>query len=290
MTTDIQHNISLADYVSWKTSGFAKTFYQVSTLGNLQQFLAQVPNTENILWIGLGSNLLIRDGGFDGTVIFTQKGLRELTQISDTTIYAQAGVACPTLARFAAKHNLQTGEWFAGIPGTVGGALQMNAGAFSGETWEHVVSVETINRRGEIQQRQPDDFKVSYRHVEGPKDEWFVGATFAFESGDKKTSLEKIKALLDKRAATQPTGEPTCGSVFRNPPNDYAARLIEACGLKGYTHGGAQVSKKHANFIINTGDATASDIETVIDYIAQQVKHEYDIELIREVKIVGNSA
>jgi UDP-N-acetylmuramate dehydrogenase len=147
-----------------------------------------------------------------------------------------------------------------------------------------------LNRQGEIQCRLPSDFKVHYRHVEGPKDEWFIGATFQFKPGDKKTALARIKTLLEQRAATQPTGEPTCGSVFRNPPGDYAARLIEACGLKGYTEGGAQVSTKHANFIINTGIATTNDIERLIDYIAQQVKHEYGIELIREVKIVGNSA
>ncbi len=287
MTHKVQKNLSLADYVSWKTSGKAKQFYQVDTLPVLQKFLATLEPDEALLWLGLGSNTLIRDGGFDGTVIFTQKGLRTIEQIDATQIRVQAGVACPTLARFAANHNLVTGEWFAGIPGTVGGALQMNAGAFGGETWQHVVAVEMIDHQGNIHKRTPDDFQISYRHVEGLKNEWFVSATFEFQRGDKKTSLAKIKELLNIRATTQPTGVPTCGSVFRNPEGDYAARLIEQCGLKGYQHNNAMISEKHANFIVNKGKASAQDIEELIDYVAQQVKDKFGIALIREVKIVG---
>lgn len=290
MKYDIQKNISLASYVSWKTSGPAKQLFQPENIENLQQFLKTLADDEALLWLGLGSNTLIRDGGFNGTVIFTQKGLRGLVQINATQIRAEAGVACPSLARFAAKNNLTNGEWFAGIPGTVGGALQMNGGAFGGETWQHVVSVETIDHAGNIHIRDPKDFQVGYRHVQGPENEWFVAAIFEFEPGDKKTSLAKIKALLDKRAQTQPTGVPTCGSVFRNPQGDYAARLIEACGLKGFKQGNAMVSDKHANFIINSGQATAEEIEGLIEYVAGQVKQQHGITLVREVKVVGDSA
>ncbi len=290
MHDDLLQNISLSDYVSWKTSGPAKHFYQVSTLEKLQGFLKNLPKEEPLLWIGLGSNTLIRDGGFNGTVIFTQKGLRNLDLIDKTQVRAGAGVACPTMARFVARNNLMTGEWFAGVPGTIGGALQMNAGAFGGETWDHVVTVETIDHAGNIHIHKPEDFKVSYRHIEGPVNEWFVAATFQFEQGDKKVALEKIQQLLDKRSATQPTGVPTCGSVFRNPPGDYAARLIEISGLKGYRHGNAIVSEKHANFIVNEGDATAKDIEELIDYVAQVVQDKQGVILQREVLIVGDPA
>lgn len=286
MATMLEENINLADYVSWKTSGVAKQFYTVTSLAELQNFLSALPSTEPLLWLGLGSNLLIRSAGFDGTVIFTQKGLRGLTQLSQTQIRAEAGVACPTLARFAAKHALSSAEWFSGIPGTVGGALAMNAGAFGGETWDCVHSVEMINRSGELIIRHPSDFQIAYREVQGPQDEWFIAATFEFKRGDKKLSLAKINEFLDKRAITQPTGVPTCGSVFRNPPGDYAARLIEACELKGYEHRGAKVSEKHANFIENMGSADPQAIEELIDYIAEQVRVKHGIDLIREVKIV----
>ncbi len=283
----LEHNISLADYVSWKSGGKAKQLFIPSSLENLQVFLKTLPIDEAILFIGLGSNLLIRDGGFNGTVIFTQKHLRAINLLDNQQIYAECGAACPTLARFAAKHNLVNGEWFAGIPGTVGGALAMNAGAFGGETWERVVSVQCIDHQGELHQREKNDFDVGHRSVITARDEWFVGATFQFEIGDKQTSLDKINQLLDKRAATQPTGVPTCGSVFINPPGNYAGRLIEACGLKGYTIGGAIVSEKHANFIVNTGHATATDIEKLIDYVAATVFAQQGVQLAREVKIVG---
>jgi len=250
----LEENINLADYVSWGASGSARRFYTVTTLPELQNFLSALPSTEPLLWLGLGR--------------------------------AEAGVACPTLARFAAKHELSSAEWFAGIPGTVGGALAMNAGAFGGETWDCVHSVEMINRSGELIIRHPSDFQIAYREVQGPQDEWFVAATFEFKPGDKELSLAKISEFLDKRARTQPTGVPTCGSVFRNPPGDYAARLIEASELKGYEHHGAKVSEKHANFIENMGSADPQAIEELIDYVAEQVKVKQGVDLIREVKII----
>lgn len=299
---DVQHNISLADYVSWKTGGHAKIFFQPSSVENLQAFLRMLPLDENVLWLGLGSNLLVRDGGFDGTVIFTQKYLRQLQFLNSVEndgkgkeyqlIYAECGVACPTLARFLTKNNLTKGEWFAGVPGTLGGALAMNAGAFSGETWQHIVNVKCIDRTGELHTRLPSEFEVAYRQVRSasliPLSEWFISATLHFQLGDKHVSSEKIKQLLQKRAATQPTGAPTCGSVFRNPPNDYAARLIETCELKAYRIGDAIVSEKHANFIINMGKASAHDLEALINHVAAKVLEKHGVALTREVKIVGD--
>jgi len=208
MSNDLLENVSLADYVSWKTSGPAKQFYRVSTREKLQKFLKELPKNEPLLWLGLGSNILIRDGGFKGTVIFTQKGLRELELLDKTCVRAGAGVACPTMARFAARNNLVTGEWFAGVPGTVGGALQMNAGAFGGETWNHVVNVETIDHQGNFHIHEPKDFEVGYRHVIGPPNEWFVAATFRLKWAIKKMRSKKfnfysINGLKRSRQAFQ---------------------------------------------------------------------------------------
>jgi UDP-N-acetylmuramate dehydrogenase len=287
MEFDIQHNYPLSEYVSWKSSGSARQFFQPTSIADLQAFLKQLPEKEPILWLGLGSNLLVRDGGFPGTVIFTQKHLRDLKVLGHNKVYSECGVACPTFARFTIKHNLGTGEWFAGIPGTMGGALAMNAGAFGGETWDHVVSVECIDRKGELHTLKPEDFKVGYRSVEPSGKYAFIAATFQFEPGNKEEGSEKIKQLLEKRATTQPTGIPTCGSVFRNPIGDYAGRLIQASGLQGYAIGDAMISEKHANFIVNAGQAKPSDIEALIHHIAKVVFEKQGIKLEAEVKIVG---
>jgi len=201
-----------------------------------------------------------------------------------------AGASCAKLARFCHKNNLVGGEFFAGIPGLVGGALAMNAGAFGGETWKVVDSVITLNRQGVLNRRTAEDYEISYRSVSGPADEWFVSVDFKFTPGDGEVAAERVKALLKKRSDTQPTGLPSCGSVFKNPPDDYAARLIEGCGLKGYSIGDATVSEKHANFIINTGNATASEIESVIRYVQKTVREKHGVELQTEVKIVGELA
>lgn len=280
---------SLADYTSWRVGGCARQLYKPADLNDLCRFLSQLPVDEPLLYLGLGSNLLVRDGGFAGTVILTQGALTTLDQQGEQGIYAAAGVACAQLARFAARHELAGLEFMAGIPGTVGGALRMNAGCFNGETWQYVTSVETVNRQGELQQRQAAEYAVAYRQVTKYEDEYFVAAHFALSSGDKQTSLAMIRDLLARRSATQPTGEYSCGSVFRNPPGDYAARLIESCGLKGYTLGDACVSSKHANFVINRGAATAADIENLITHVQSCVHDQCGVELKREVHIIGDT-
>ncbi|MGA2655797.1 MAG: UDP-N-acetylmuramate dehydrogenase, partial [Gammaproteobacteria bacterium] len=239
------------------------------------------------VWLGLGSNVLIRDAGINGTVILTQDGLNELT-CEDNIVRAQAGVTCAKLAKFCAKHGLAEGSFFAGIPGTVGGALAMNAGAFGGETWTHVKAVEMINRQGEIKLRPREEFTVGYRHVSLPKDEWFVAAHFVFpKTNDSETEQEKIRLLLRERREKQPIGVLSCGSVFRNPPGNFAAKLIEQCGLKGLKMGDAMVSEKHANFIINIKNARAADIEALILHVQQVVHEQTGIELIPEVRTYG---
>jgi len=285
-----QYNIALADFTSWRVGGNVKQLYQPKSLSDLSIFLQSLPSDEKILFLGLGSNVLIRDGGLAATVIITQGALMGLAAIDEQTIYAEAGVSCAQAARFSARQSLTGIEFLAGVPGTIGGALAMNAGCFGGETWEHVQSLQTINRQGEIQTRTPEMFDIAYREVKHDFDEWFISANFSLKAGDKTASLAKIREFLDRRHHTQPTNEPSCGSVFRNPPGNYSAKLIEACGLKGYSIGGAAVSTKHANFIINKGNATAQDIEDLINYVHSQVKEKHNIDLIREVHILGDLA
>lgn len=283
-------NESLADYTTWRVGGPARFLFKPAGIQDLVHFFKTHPSTDPLLWLGLGSNSLIRDSGFEGTVILTQGALNGLELIGDDLIRVEAGVSCAKMARFSARNGSAGGEFWAGIPGTMGGALRMNAGCFQGETWNFVVEVETITRTGEIRRRKPSDFNIAYRHVDGLADEWFVAATCQLRPGDKATSLAMIKALLDRRAETQPTSEYNCGSVFRNPPDDHAARLIESCGLKGYVKGGASVSGKHANFIINQdGKASSDDIEGLIAHVHQTVLEQTGIHLIREVHILGGS-
>lgn len=277
----------LSRHTSWRVGGPARCFYRPADREDLVLFLRQLDADEPLHWLGLGSNLLVRDGGISGTVIATKGTLAGCEWRSDKTLYIEAGVSCAKVARVAARAGLCGVEFLAGIPGTVGGALAMNAGAFGGETWETVRWVETVDRYGEVRRRAPTDFDIGYRHVNGPAGEWFLSAELALEVGDTAAAQQQIKQLLERRAATQPTSQPSCGSVFRNPPGDYAARLIEAAGLKGKQIGGAQVSQKHANFIINTGAATADDIERLISVVQQEVEKQSGVVLVTEVHRIG---
>ncbi len=277
----------LARYTSWRVGGPADQFYQPADVADLATFLAALPRGEPLFWLGMGSNLLIREGGLRGTVISPRGCLNELTFLPAQRVRVEAGVACPKLARETARRGLQGVEFLCGIPGTFGGALAMNAGALGSETWEWVESVETLDREGKHHSRTPGEYQVAYRQVTGVENEWFVAATLQLKPGDAEASLERIKQYLARRSHTQPTQLPNAGSVFRNPPGDFAARLIEACGLKGSCVGGACVSEKHANFIVNTGTATATDIEALIERIEQRVEAEYGVKLKREVHIVG---
>jgi len=246
-----------------------------------------------MVFFGLGSNLLVADEGIRVTVICTSGLLNEIKTIDETRIYVEAGVPSPKVAKFSAKLGLTGAEFLSGIPGTFGGALKMNAGAVGGETWDIVESVETIDAEGKIHKRTADDFNISYRHVEAKNNtlskEWFVSAVIKLSSGNKEESLQTIKNHLNRRGATQPTQQPNAGSVFRSPEGDYAARLIESCGLKNFCIGGACVSEKHANFIINTGTATARDIEELITTVHKKVQQQHNVNLIREVQIIGET-
>ena len=279
----------MSRHSSWRVGGVADRFYRPADLNDLAEYLKHLDSDEDVFWLGLGSNLLVTDAGVRGTVICTSGVLNEVKKVDDTHIYVEAGVPSPKLAKFSAKLGLTGAEFLSGIPGTFGGALKMNAGAVGGETWDIVESVETIDMHGVIHQRKPEEFLIAYRHVEAKEklNEWFVSAVIKLNKGNKEESLQTIKNHLNRRGATQPTQQPNAGSVFRNPEGDYAARLIESCGLKGFCIGGACVSEKHANFIINTGTATAKDIKTLIETVHAKVQQQHNVDLIREVQIVG---
>ncbi|MDO7596646.1 MAG: UDP-N-acetylmuramate dehydrogenase [Pseudomonadota bacterium] len=286
---DLRLNEPLAKHTSWRTGGNANQFYRPEGIKDLAGFLSQLPEDEPLLWLGLGSNLLVRDGGFAGTVISMSGTLQQLT-VNGLTVSAEVGVYCAKLAKQAARAGLSGTAFLAGIPGTLGGALAMNAGAHNCETWSIVSNVTTIDRRGVIRVRKPEDFKISYRHVEFPSEEWFVSVTLNLAIGDAVAEAEEIRALLKRRNVSQPTNQPCAGSVFRNPEGDFAGRLIEVCGLKGLTVGGASVSEKHANFIVNEGTATAADIEALILLVQKKVELIQGIKLVTEVHVLGEVA
>jgi UDP-N-acetylmuramate dehydrogenase len=280
-------NEPMARYTSWRVGGPAERFYIPAGLDDLREYLCGLAQEEPVHFIGLGSNLLVRDGGVRGSVVLMHNVLTGL-RLDGELVYAEAGVTCAKLARFTARHHRHGAEFMAGIPGTVGGALAMNAGCHGGETWDVVKQVQTIDRRGELHLRNRNEYVSGYRHVELPAgEEWFIAAWFDLPAGEASAAEQKIKSLLAKRLATQPLNQPNAGSTFRNPPGDFAARLIEASGLKGYRIGGAQVSEKHANFIVNLGDATADDIERLIAHMQETVQREHGIALQREVRIIG---
>lgn len=251
-------------------------------------FLKELDPATPVFWLGLGSNLLVRDGGIRGIVIAAVGTFRDLERVGEMRVRAGVSVPCTQLARQCVRWGLGPSEFFAGIPGTVGGALAMNAGAHGHETWERVRAVRTIDRHGQVHERLPDDYAIGYRSVVGAADEWFVEALFEFEAG-VEASAEKLKQQQARRRDTQPLGLPSCGSVFRNPEGDFAARLIETAGLKGHRIGGAEVSEKHANFIINRDHASAADIEALIDHVQHTVSEVHGVELVREVRIVGEA-
>ena len=296
----------MSRHVSWRAGGVAERAYLPADLDDLCVFLRSTDPEEPVHFVGLGSNLLVRDGGLRGTVVFTHWALRNIAlgavRDAEGEIYVDAGVASPKVARFAALQDLVNAEFLAGIPGTIGGALAMNAGCYGGEMWNIVRKVVTLDHAGELRERTPAHYRIEYRSVAkrchqiasippaaalNPRaglEEWFVSAVLALPRGDGVQSRGKVKALLSRRIASQPLGEPNAGSVFRNPPGTYAAKLIEDCGLKGRTIGGAVISQKHANFIVNTGTARAAEIEALIEMAQASVKHKFGVELEREVR------
>ena len=281
----------LAKHTSWRAGGPADTLYVPADRNDLAAFLRQLPAMEPLTVLGLGSNTLVRDGGVRGTVVVMHNPGAVLA-VADGLVYADATVAGPKLARFAANHGCAEAEFLAGVPGTVGGALAMNAGCYGGETWNYVARVEVLTRDGNFVVRTPDAYAIGYRSVRredgSSADGVFTAAWFRFPPGDAAKARARIKELLARRIASQPLSMPNAGSVFRNPPGDHAARLIEACGLKGCAIGGARVSEMHANFIVNPrGQGRAADIEALIEHVRATVRTQTGVDLEPEVRVIG---
>lgn len=295
-----QHE-SMKRHVSWRAGGTAAYFYQPADIEDLAVFLRLWPQDRPIVMLGLGSNLLVRDGGFSGAIVALHARLSELQLVERNAtsglVYAGAGVTCAKLAKFAVTHNLSGAEFLAGIPGTVGGALAMNAGCFGTETWERAEQVHTVDRLGVLRERTPQAYQIGYRQVTlidpeaiNAAENWFIGGWFRLQTGKQMASREVVRSLLTKRNQSQPLGLPSAGSVFRNPSGDYAARLIEQCGLKGLRVGDAMVAMQHANFILNLDQASATDIEAVIRTVQHRVLEKTGICLETEVRIIGQEA
>ncbi|PCI61960.1 MAG: UDP-N-acetylenolpyruvoylglucosamine reductase [Methylophilaceae bacterium] len=283
-------NEPLERYTSWRVGGIADRLFVPSCLEDLVELLRRLSPDEPVYFIGLGSNLLVRDGGVRGTVVVMHQALKEI-RVDGDYIFAEAGVTCGKLAKFSASNSKAGAEFMAGIPGTVGGALSMNAGCYGGVTWDTVYQVLTIDRHGQTHVRNASEFITAYRSVTMPMpEEWFLGAWFKLKAGSPQESAKKIKDLLATRLASQPLNFPSGGSTFRNPKGDFAARLIEECGLKGHQIGGAQVSPKHANFIVNVGECSALDIELLIRHIKAVVLEKQGVTLQQEVKVIGEYA
>lgn len=281
----------LSEHTSWRVGGAARTYYEPADRDDLLAFLRQLPAREPLLWLGLGSNLLVRDGGFKGTVISLHSALAGLAAAGDQEIYAEAGVHCARLAKYAQQKGRAGLGFMAGIPGTVGGALAMNAGAWGSETWPQVLVAEVVFRDGTTAWLDASEFKCGYRHVDLPDGfSGFLGARFRVEADVDGENARLTKEWLAKRKATQPVGRRSAGSTFRNPPGEHAARLIDSCGLKGYRIGGAEVSERHANFIITNDGACAADVEQLIEHLRTTVAQQTGINLVPEVRIVGDAA
>ena len=280
----------MSRHTSWHAGGVAQVYFEPQDRADLADFLKSSPAELPVHFLGLGSNLLVRDGGIHGIVVSTKESLTKFERLDATSVYGEAGVACARIARQCIQWQLGGADFFAGIPGTLGGALAMNAGAFGGETWTCVTEVETLDRAGTTHVRPKADYHVSYRHVQPPAaDEWFVAARMRFTAAPGIDDRE-VKDLLARRRASQPIGEWSCGSVFKNPPGDHAARLIESAGLKGHRIGDASVSTKHANFILNHGQATAADLEQLVLHVQAEVQKVHGVLLHPEVRIVGEAA
>lgn len=291
----LEQQVAMARHVSWHAGGMASAAYWPADCDDLREFVRRQPADAALLLVGNGSNLLVRDGGFDGTVIFTaglQKLQIELAQPAHgyRQVYAEAGVAATQLAKFAAANGLTGLEFLAGIPGTVGGCVAQNAGCFGSESWDCIDRVNMLNRRGELIQRSHAEFEVGYRRVEPLIEvgEWFAGAWFDLREADGSAAMRTVHEFIAKRRDSQPLDMPNAGRAFRNPQDNFAARLIQLAGMAGARLGGARVSERHPNFVINGGDASASDIERLIDLVAERVQEKFGVRLQCDVRIVGN--
>ena len=278
----------LSKHTSWRVGGPARYFYQPADKADVVELVKRIPADMPVVWIGLGSNMLVRDGGIPGVVVKTSKALSAIRMETDQTVYAEAGVSCAKVARFTVRNGLRGAEFLAGVPGSFGGALAMNAGAFGGETWPLVSRIECVDTTGSCRWIEQADIEFRYRYVALPKGASLLAGELALTPSEpEQDGSAEIRSLLDRRSASQPIQSANAGSVFKNPEGHFAAKVIEQLGLKGQSIGGARFSNVHANFIINEGGATASDIESLIHLAQARAQAEAGVTLEPEVRIVG---
>lgn len=281
----------MKNYTSFKIGGVADIMVFPQDLQDLANIL-KIAEEERIsvFILGKGTNILVKDSGVRGIVVNLQRFDKIMVVSEDegdeTLIFAEAGVSLPRLLNFAAAHNLAGLEFASGIPGSVGGAIFMNAGSFDGEIKDVIKSVRMMRMDGEVVEIDKKDIKFCYRNARLPKG-IILGGAFELHRGNNKGIKDKMKRLMERRKETQPVGAPSAGSIFKNPEGLAAGRLIELVGLKGYRVGGAEVSMKHANFIVNKGKALARDVLSLINIIKEKVKKEKGINLKLEIKVVG---
>ncbi|NBD22795.1 UDP-N-acetylmuramate dehydrogenase [Paenibacillus glycinis] len=284
----VMYNEPLAAYTTWKIGGPADVLIIPDTQDQLVS-VVRLLHQHGLRWtnLGRGSNMLVSDKGIRGVVI--QPGERfDYARFDGTLVHAGAAYSFIKLSVMAGKEGLTGLEFAGGIPGSVGGAVYMNAGAHGSDVSRIFKSADIVLETGELVRFGAEEMAFSYRHSVLHESPGIVtGAVFELEEGDRKTIAASMAALKQRRLHTQPLKLPSAGSVFRNPPNDHAARLIQEAGLKGMRQGGAEVSAQHANFIVNTGQATAEDVLTLITTVRKTVREKFGIELVTEVLVVG---
>jgi UDP-N-acetylmuramate dehydrogenase len=279
-------NEPMAKHTSLHIGGPADYFVRVTTERDLVGAIAVAREHElPVLMLGGGTNLLVADRGVRGVVL---KNDWSETSVDEVTITASSGTPLASVAAVAARNGIIGLEWMATVPGTVGGAVHGNAGAFGSETKDVLVGATLMDLNGDTWTVSNADLGFAYRTSNLQKTPIVVvSARFRGKPGDRATAVRRIKEIANERIAKQPLAQPNTGSIFRNPPGDHAGRLIEAAGLKGATEGGAMVSTKHANFIVNVGDATAADVKTLMERCQRAVREKFGVELIPEVELVG---
>jgi UDP-N-acetylmuramate dehydrogenase len=282
-------NQSLAEMTTLRVGGPAQLFFRPVDEADLAFFLEHLPAEIKVTVIGLGSNLLIRDGGLDGVVIrLPAKGFGQIEILDGHRVRAGAAVPDVKVATAAAEAGVD-GLWFyRGIPGGIGGALYMNAGCYKTETRDRMMELRAVTRQGEIVRLSNADMGYRYRKSNGPRGAVFVSALYQGFPGDPATILEEMRTVTERRESTQPTRAKTAGSTFKNPDGQSSWKLIDEAGGRGFTFGRAQMSELHSNFLINTGEADAFEVETVGETIRQKVRDKHGIELRWEVRRIGH--
>ncbi|HKI60468.1 MAG TPA: UDP-N-acetylmuramate dehydrogenase [Mariprofundaceae bacterium] len=283
----LDEQVLMSGHTTLAIGGPARWYFRPKGASELAKALRLIPEDLHILPLGRGSNLLITDEGFDG-VVLDFGGLSEIA-IDENTMVTGAGARMSKVAQLCATKGLAGLEFLATVPGDMGGGIAMNAGAFGQWVSDTLISIEVLHRNGEIESMMKEQLNMSYRHTELPSQTLVISGTFKLNSDDPEAIRERMRTMRKQRSSTQPLALPNCGSVFKNPEGDHAARLIEAVGLKGKKVGNARISSTHANFIVNEGQATSEDVLTLIAMAQQAVEKQFGVVLEPEVRILGGA-